>query len=321
LMTARRHGREAPLVRESTSSAMTADVAVTACNLCRASVAENELRWVRDGYAIVRCSTCSLLFRREMPAQDAVSRLYTDEYFAAAGRASKGEGYLDYVADEQVHRRNARRRLKLLQKFVEPRALLDVGCAAGFFLEEARQRGWMVCGVELAPSMVRMARERYGLDIVEGSFADAEFSAESFDCVTMWDYIEHSLDPVGDLRHAHDLLRPGGIVALSTGDVGSLLARLSGRRWHLLTPRHHNYFFSRPTLQQALTMVGFRVRTVTTLASRYPVDYLMHKLQTMSSSSWLERGARLVAGTRVGRVAVPINLFDIVVVVAQRPPR
>ena len=42
-----------------------------------------------------------------------------------------------------------------------------------------------------------------------------------------------------DAVHPKDAER----LALSTGDVGSLAARLSGSRWHLLTPRHHNYFF------------------------------------------------------------------------------
>src|SRR5207245_2380942 len=104
-------------------------------------------------------------------------------------------------------------------------------------------------GVELAPVMVEHARNRLGLKVHASAFADVELEAEGFDVITMWDYIEHSTDPAGDLRRAAELLRPGGMLAVSTGDAGSIVARVSGRRWHLLTPRHHNFFFTRSSLE------------------------------------------------------------------------
>ena len=299
---------------------MTAEVALATCDLCGADVTTNaELRWVRDGYPIVRCRQCSLLFRRDLPSPDEIAALYATDYFTSSGTLPKGEGYLDYTADEELHRRNARQRLALLEEFVASGALLDVGCAAGFFLDEAAQAGWAVAGVELAPSMAAVARDRLGLNVVEAPFGVADFADESFDCVTMWDYVEHSLDPIGDLRRAHDLLRPGGVLALSTGDAGSPIARISGRRWHLLTPRHHNFFFTRATLERAFTEAGLRLRTMTTLASRYSFAYLAHKLQTMSGLPFLDRVALALRESTVGQVSVPVNLFDIVVAVAERP--
>ena len=46
-------------------------------------------------------------------------------------------------------------------------------------------------------------------------------------------------------RRAATLLVPGGVIAVSTGDAASLAARAFGSHWHLLTPRHHNFFFTR----------------------------------------------------------------------------
>ena len=281
---------------------------------------QTHLRWVRDGFQILRCPGCGLLFRADPPDPGELTELYGDAYFEAAeadGRL-QGEGYPDYLEDEELHRRNALRRLELLERNVERGRLLDVGCAAGFFVDEARRRGWVALGVELAPSMAAYAREELGVDVIEARFDRAEIPGGGFDAVTMWDYIEHTLDPVADLRRAHDLLRPGGVVMVSTGDAGSIVARVSGRRWHLLTPRHHNFFFDRQTLGHALTEAGLRVRHQSTVASRYSVHYLAHKLQTMGTPL-AGRLADALQGTRIGAVAAPVDLFDIVTVVAQRP--
>jgi len=194
--------------------------------------------------------------------------------------------------------------------------LLDVGCAAGFFLDEARKRGWNVAGVELSPDMAGHARARLGLEVHVGSFGNVELAPRSFDTVTMWDYVEHSVDPAGDLRRAATLLVPGGLLALSTGDVASVAARLAGSRWHLLTPRHHNFFFTRASLERAVRDAGFDVVRSGYSSSRYSMRYLLHKLRTLRDSAVLERFARGVGRTRLGGLAVPVNLFDIVTLLA-----
>ena len=179
-------------------------------------------------------------------------------------------------------RRNARRRLDLLGRFVPAGRLLDVGCAAGFFVDESLRRGWEAAGVEGLACDDVVRAEPAGLEVAEAQFDRAQLSGP-YDALTMWDYLEHTIDPVADLRRAFSLLRPGGMLVLSTGDAGSLVARASGRRWHLLTPRHHNFFFDRRTLKRALAEAGFHIRHAGTLACRYSLHYLAHKLQTMGT--------------------------------------
>jgi SAM-dependent methyltransferase len=166
--------------------------------------------------------------------------------------------------------------------------------------------------------MAGHARARLGLDVRVGSFGDAELVPRSFDAVTMWDYVEHSVDPAGDLRRAARLLVPGGLLALSTGDVASVAARLAGSRWHLLTPRHHNFFFTRASLERAVRDAGFEAVRSGYSSSRYSVGYLLHKLRTLRDSAVLERLARGVGRARLGGLAVPVNLYDIVTLLATR---
>jgi 2-polyprenyl-3-methyl-5-hydroxy-6-metoxy-1,4-benzoquinol methylase len=273
---------------------------------------------VKDGYDIVQCHSCGVFFRADLPDSDSLREIYGAAYFAASAGDTGGQGYADYLGEEANHRANAQARLRLLERHLAPGRLLDVGCAAGFFLDEARGAGWDGQGVEVSSGMVDHGKERLGLSVHDAPFADVELDAGTFDAVTMWDYIEHSADPAGDLRHASQLLRSGGVLALSTGDARSMIARLSGSRWHLLTPRHHNFFFTRPSLQHAFTNAGLKVELMTYASNLYSVFYLLYKLRTLWDSPRLERMAGRVGRTRFGERAIPINLRDIVTVVGRR---
>ena len=272
---------------------------------------------MKDGYEIVGCRTCGTLFRADLPGPQELADIYGDAYFFSAAGERGAHGYLDYLGEEPNHRATARRRLRLLERYRSGGRLLDVGCAAGFFADEARRRGWQVEGVELSATMAELAGS-LGVSVHRAAFADAELPDASFDVVTMWDFIEHSTDPLEDLRHASRLLRPGGIVALSTGDAASLVARLTGSRWHLLTPRHHNFFFTTSSIDVALRHAGLRELAVTHPGGRYTLAYLSHKLRTLADVPVLRSVSARTSAGRLGGVSIPINLFDIMTVVATK---
>lgn len=151
-----------------------------------------------------------------------------------------------------------------------PRRLLDVGCATGVFLDLARAAGWQVQGVELSTRHAAYARTAFGLDVWEGDFLDAPFAPASFDAITMWDFLEHVLDPRAVLAQARRLLAPGGALLVFTIDAASLfntlgdvLLRLSAGRvarpLELLYDARHNYYFTGAALRRLLADGGFRI--------------------------------------------------------------
>ncbi len=292
------------------------------CNLCAGPVdPERDRRYRKDGHDVLLCPACGLLFRADPPDTAELLATYGEDYFSADAGDTKGQGYLDYLGDAALHRLNARKRLARLEQLAPPngsRSLLDVGAAAGFFVAEARERGWDAEGIDIAESMTAHARDELGVSVATTTLAALEREPESTSVVTMWDYLEHAVDPSDDVGRARELLEPGGLLALSTGDAASLAARLSGRRWHLLTPRHHLYFFTSGTLRRLLEGHGFRVERLAYDSAVYSLDYVVYKLRTMIGLAALERAAERLRASRLSGVTLPLSLRDIVTVHARR---
>ena len=98
--------------------------------------------------------------------------------------------------------------------------LLEVGSYCGLFLREARDHGWTVQGIEPSRGAAEYARSTTGLDVIHGNFEAVAPSLQSGrDAVVSWDLIEHVRDPKQFLRSANGLLRPGGVMAVSTIDI------------------------------------------------------------------------------------------------------
>src|SRR4051794_28706546 len=90
--------------------------------------------------ALHRCADCGFLFAPERSTEE-LHELYTDEYFE---QYSHGESY---TADEAQRRYEARQRLKWMRGFTPPGRLMEIGAAAGIFLNEASKVGYDVFGI------------------------------------------------------------------------------------------------------------------------------------------------------------------------------
>ncbi|HEY1368539.1 MAG TPA: class I SAM-dependent methyltransferase [Gaiellaceae bacterium] len=295
----------------------------TICKICRAQLVADRPVYRKDGFDIVRCDRCGVLQRAVLPTRADLDELYDAGFFKDDHADPGRNAYADYLDDELSHRRTARERLDRLERHLtvpRPR-VLDVGCAAGFFVAEAQARGWEAEGLDVSAEIVEWGREHLSANLSVGSFDEVHADAPAFDVVTMWDYVEHSLDPVGDLERARTVLEPGGLLALSTGDVESPVARLSGSRWHLLNPRYHNFFFGRRTLGQLLQRLGLEVETVSHPGGRYSLAHVLLKADTMLPAGVARRASLRLGRSRLGGLGIPLNLFDIVTVVARKPAR
>jgi SAM-dependent methyltransferase len=93
--------------------------------------------------------------------------------------------------------------------------LLDIGCGSGLALSLAAVRGAHVSGIDIAPSLLAVARERVPAgDLREGGLDELPFSEEAFDVVLAVNALQFAFDPPAALSEVHRVLRPGGRLAL-----------------------------------------------------------------------------------------------------------
>ena len=238
------------------------------------------------------------------------SHLYGCGYF----EGERCDGYSGYGATEAVLRKGFRQTVRELLKLLPTGGrLLEVGCAYGFFLLEARGR-FDVSGLEISDDAVREANARGLLVLLEDEEATtlrrmAREAVKQFDAVVMLDVIEHLSRPRETLRLVADLLRPGGVLLLTTGDAGSFVARAFGRHWRLMTPPQHLYFFTTSGLSRLLSEEGFTV-----LRTRRPWKTVPAGLAVFQILRGITR--RPWAPKWLSRVGLPVNLWDTVEVVA-----
>jgi SAM-dependent methyltransferase len=197
-------------------------------------------------FNLVQCQDCGLCYLNPYPSPDEMKDYYPDAY--RAYRAS---------IDESMRRRYQEEKLQKVQAHSQGGRLLDVGCADGLFLHLARQAGWEVRGVEMAEGSATYAQESYKLDVFTGELRAAKFPDQHFDVVTFWHVLEHLHDPLGELREAHRILKPDGLLVVDVPNIASWQAKLFGANWRALDVPRHIYHFSPDSLKALLAQAGF----------------------------------------------------------------
>jgi SAM-dependent methyltransferase len=258
-------------------------------------ITHSQRRLVR---AIVRCAECGLV---SLPLQSAPPAAYADA----------ADPYYLEQAPQRVA--NAQRLLDLIPAGGR---LLEIGCACGFLLVAARERGFAVQGIEMSAWASAHARDTYGLDVRTGRLETANLPAASVDAVVMADVIEHLTDPRSTLQAIHRVLRPGGRLLLLTPDVGSVVARALGTRWWGLLDDHY-FYYSRPTLRRFLASEGFAVERISALGRVFPLAHWAFKLEPYSRGLYAALAATMRA-VRVDGLQVSINLGDQMACVARK---
>jgi len=202
-----------------------------------------------DTHHLVRCKACGGVHTSWLPSHEELT-----DFYAA------------YPAITSVSPITIPRYHELLDAFEPFRTngrLIDVGCGGGLFLEQAAKRGGEVHGTEFGQLAVETCRSR-GIDIIEGPLDPANYDPGSFDVVCSFEVIEHVTDPRTELRNLATLLRPGGVLYMTTPNFNCLARRLGPSSWNVACYPEHLTYFTPASLHRMMVGEGLRKKRLVT---------------------------------------------------------
>jgi len=233
-----------------------------ACDVCGTANASPVFRRP-DTMQVVECEHCGLMYLSPRPETSTIESWYDRGYFSG-GATTTSRGYTDYLAEDKLDDlvMAARQKLSLVSRHFnfQNANLLEVGCATGETCWAALQAGARVVGCDLSDDVVQIARERYpDVEFRMAPAAPLPFPDQSFDAVVAFELIEHLSSPSVFIREVHRVLRPGGVLALTTPNT-NFGKRVGWNQWTgFSTSFEHLYFFSSASLERALSRNGMSV--------------------------------------------------------------
>ena len=244
--------------------------------LCRAcGSARVEFRGHKPGRFITRefefyaCRDCELLFVEPFIGFE----IYNDAYYRGHGP----DPFVDYETEYRDYRRTDRvlefeDMARIAGDFfaeIPPHALiawLDFGCGAGGFLKFLRERAsfhsqpLQLTGHDVG-SYADLLKTRDAFRILDFDEISREPSAR-YDVISLIEVIEHLPDPAAALALVARLLKPGGLLLLTTGNLDGPVARRQGIHYRYCAPEIHVSLFNPRALAKLYARVGLVPRAV-----------------------------------------------------------
>jgi SAM-dependent methyltransferase len=294
-----------------------------ACRCCGSS--HVTLRGTKHGeflgkdFNFWHCAKCDYLFVDPFPGYG----VYNEAYYEGRGP----DPYVDYESEYRNYRSTDRLdefddlwRVAsgfLAENFrARPLEWLDFGCGAGGFLKFLRDEGELRIGNQYCPIRIT------GHDV--GTYADrlakqdgfrilgpAELAADSdaqYDVISLIEVIEHIEYPEPVFALVARLLKPGGLLLLTTGNVASFVARRKGLSYAYLLPEIHVGYFTPLALEIAYSRHG-----LVPVRFRYDGAVRFKVIKTLRTAA-LQRLARLAL-----RLPFAVRLVDRLYGTSQMP--
>jgi SAM-dependent methyltransferase len=219
----------------------------------------------------VKCSTCSLEFISPRPDTEEIKAYYAPDYFLKRTE----RGYNNYFSDavkseiERVFKMNLADLgfFEFEEKLQGNKRCLDIGCAAGYFVNFMKCRGWESAGIDVSAECVDFGKG-LGLNMARGDYLEGKYEGK-FNLITLWASIEHLHYPEKFIKKISDELDINGRLYISTCRSGFGFKTISGENWRYYNFPEHLFYFSISALRKLLEQNGFRILEYRTYGSGF----------------------------------------------------
>ena len=203
--------------------------------------------------SLYRCAGCGIIFNA-----DHKSLSYDRDYFITSYKEQYGK---TYVEDFDNIYRMSQARLDLILANIVKRpdlSLLDLGCAAGFFLKAAKDRGVEnLLGIEVSEFAAEYCRNTFSIDVIQSPFDEAAIDRK-FSVISSWFFLEHMPDPAADINRIFSMLEDGGVFACGIPSYYGPSFSFDREGWVRTHPADHRIDLSPSSAKRILKQAGFR---------------------------------------------------------------
>lgn len=263
---------------------------------------------------LLKCTSCGFITANMDISNEEIETIYTANYF-------KGEEYEDYIRDKKIIQNNFTTRIKHLEKVIpesKRKSILEIGCGYGFFGELVSDF-WnsKYLGIDICKEAIEYASAVLKLNVIREDYLEMNYRPDEFDTCVMLDVIEHLPDPDRVVKKLSNEVKRGGYLVISTGDIGSLLARINGRKWRMIHPPSHLHYFNRNTLTKLLTLNGFEVVDISYPVIKRSIKQIFFSLFILNRRT-NNRVINKIFQHIPEKWLLPLNTFDIMLVISRR---
>lgn len=219
------------------------------CRICKSPLIRFVLK--RDDLCIFRCIDCGVVFLGNDLDERDIKDLY--KYYGYSAFSN----HLSPITKIRYERL-----LDSFERYRKNNAIIDVGCGAGYFMFSASNRGWQADGTEISEEAIKLAEEKKQ-HVFKGDIASLDLGKDKYDIATLFELIEHAFNPEDIIKKLSYVLRPLGLIYITTPNYNSLTRGLLGSRWNWFH-KEHLFYFTDKTLKALLEKHGFKIKMMRT---------------------------------------------------------
>jgi len=211
-------------------------------------------------FDVVECTKCSHRFTHEIPSIDEIGTYYkSDQYIS---HTDSNQGLLNKVY-QFVRNISLVSKRELIEQTTRQKKgeLLDYGCGTGAFLNEMKNAGWHIAGIEPDVGAMDKAIQLTGGNIQSPDFL-ASLESERFDAITLWHVLEHVHTLHETINKLKSLLKPGGTLIIAVPNYTSYDARYYKNYWAAYDVPRHLYHFSPMSMQKLISSHGMKLEKI-----------------------------------------------------------
>ncbi|MFM5833778.1 class I SAM-dependent methyltransferase [Aeromonas caviae] len=242
------------------------------CPICESHATEYFTE--KFGFTLSRCTACEHIFCNPMP-----DKKQLDYYYNSEMKDFENEFFMESFENRVPI---FERRLEIIKQYISSGKLLDVGSAIGIFLTaiERQNLAYELYSCDPSASACEQLKEKFRNVNTFQCMVEELNIPSYFDIITMWDTLEHVIDPVNVANKIHSLLKRDGFWFFSTPNTSSFEWMTAGKRHVQILPPGHINLFNPASIKILLEKTGFDLIETYTLNGSLDISYVQKLLAT-----------------------------------------